>query len=1103
MSPILDDLLNDDRLARLFSDDGRHCALQLWILQIKSGDLTENRVVYGRLLPYNHSNQTWSAPQHDYFQKIAEEVQAQVIRVNLYLTSNFCKDLLRKLSDGRTISKISEELTLVLSEKLKERFGTISLPANKLVYRPVAYLLNRDAFDLDSPSSPHGGAGAFSASITQTHKGALFRLGDDYDDKLTELVVKRLNEDTGLDFGGTSTTRFGDLELLIFPTLDDDERSLLNVSWVVPPHALIARFDPMQLPNFSGFHFRLSIENDGQIYYSEIVTAEINAEGVFECAFDLSDELRARTDSSELEIFGFQGDDSRKSFLCCRWRVGYIREASVQGQISGSRTSPVKFDWLERTTRPPASERVRAVLTPNRNNLGFTTHIGGREADPWVPSNRDLKSLFERLHPPKSEGRFFPRWGKSDGEGRLQFAEWFKGLLDKYKQHQVLILDPYFDEAGMGLLVRHAAQEADYIVFRSLPKPKEDQAEKTTPDRINNLVANCEQSSQLLNRIKFRLFAMKYGTLHDRYILIMGPDGLPIEGFNLSNSLQAATQAHPLLVTPIPADTLLDVEQYVSGLVKEAQNAAPPGSEPENSSMKPLFQSTGAPTLPRRYEPLRFLEKAQTGDVLSLWTGDSSLRGLSGDSLKEQMATLKFLKDNSIFLPEMPNLHNFLSHQGGSFSGFTSTWEVLGELLAHSRTEASDLNKLMSTEGFLEFLEQFLQSSFSRANNYDGKDLYLMDPQFFQEPIEVLLQRLYFIESFASTLKYETLTWSEFFAIKLLWKYSPETLLTIFGDQVADVPMEPQNSDVVRLSLLSQIIGVISLSVLFDINERQRDLLLHSSNGLLHWMGLNAIEMQLKKPEGLGTVLGLLDPFPYPEKVRALGWMIQHVAENPGKVEIYNGLVDALLKALPSPTSAEDLRNLVDSMRGHMWQLARSGPWLFQDVVNPLLQKSQASYDDASDIWFRELVALLEQEPKQQPVQFDQVREGQLTKITTYLFANSSLERQRASLELIQTILNRQSRIIRQPLASTSDWTRWDNALVFSMWILSFARWGQYYLQERGIINTQLDDLFQKARDLAMVRSIDEWHSDGPGARGQLAKFLDQVEKLDDDSNQF
>jgi hypothetical protein len=48
MAPVLDDLLNDDRLARLFSKDVRHCALQLWVLQIKSEQSIENRVVYGR-----------------------------------------------------------------------------------------------------------------------------------------------------------------------------------------------------------------------------------------------------------------------------------------------------------------------------------------------------------------------------------------------------------------------------------------------------------------------------------------------------------------------------------------------------------------------------------------------------------------------------------------------------------------------------------------------------------------------------------------------------------------------------------------------------------------------------------------------------------------------------------------------------------------------------------------------------------------------------------------------------------------------------------------------------------------------------------------------
>jgi hypothetical protein len=52
MAPTLDDLLNDSRLARLFSENARHCAFQLWVLQIKAEQSIENRIVYGRLLPY-------------------------------------------------------------------------------------------------------------------------------------------------------------------------------------------------------------------------------------------------------------------------------------------------------------------------------------------------------------------------------------------------------------------------------------------------------------------------------------------------------------------------------------------------------------------------------------------------------------------------------------------------------------------------------------------------------------------------------------------------------------------------------------------------------------------------------------------------------------------------------------------------------------------------------------------------------------------------------------------------------------------------------------------------------------------------------------------
>ncbi len=1099
MTPTLDDLLNDGRLARLFSKDARHCALQLWILQIKSEQSIENRVIYGRLLPYSYSNDSWSASDDDDFHTFGR-VQAQIIRLNLYVKCIHCADLLRQLSAGRTVAAISEELKLWLSDQLKVRFGTTALAADDLVYRPVAFLLNRDAVDRRSPSSPHGGAGAFSASLTQTDKGALFRLGPDYDVALTASVVRQLNAETGLDFGGADTTRFGDLELLVFPALDDLERPLLSVSWTDAPRALVARFNPIQLTHFNGFQFRLSVTNNGQIFYSGIATAERDPEGMFACKFAQSDQLRAMTDSTELEIFGFHNDHSGEGTLCCRWRMGYIREVHLQGHVVGHGASPVRFDWLEKTTRPSASARVKAALTISRGKQGFTSRVGGREADPWVPANRDLVSLFVRLHPPKSEGRFFLRWGQGDGQGRLEFVEWLKELLAKHQEHEVVIFDPYFEDAGLGLVLLSASPKADYIVITSLPKPSNEgdttsgESDKPAPGRINNLMASCEHNRHLMKRIKLRIYGLKEGRLHDRYILIMGPDGLPVAGFNLSNSLQKAAENYPLLVTPIPADVLLKVEQYKSGLVLEALTAQPEG-ETENPSVRLLFDSSVSPPVPpRRYEPLRFLEKPQAADVLSVWTGEPSLSGLSGDPLKERMALLGLLKDNSLALPEQQGLRNCLDRQAGDFSDFTATWEVLSEILAHSRTEDGRFGEFESKHAFMEFLARFLESSFKRAYGDVDKELALTEARLFMEPVETLLASSYHPHHFFHAVKYAALTWPEYYTIKFLWWYAPDALLAIAETQAVGVPTEPQVPDAMRLSLLSQIVSEISLSVQFDIGEGQRDRLVRSGNGLLQWMGLNAIEMQLEKPGGLATVLQLVTAFAPPERVRALGWMVHHAARNPKKAEIYKGLVAALHEALPPTIPAEELRRLVDSMRGQ--QLAWAEPWLFQDVVYPLLQNDRANTNDACEIWVQELAALLEPALGHRSRQFDRSREGQTTNITAFLFAYSSPERQQVSLKSMKAILKRQQRIVLQPLASTSDWTRWDSALVVSMWVLTFTRWGQYYLRGRGMTDHELEELSREARDLAMVRPISEWRSMRAGNQGELAAFLDQVEQF-------
>ena len=1098
MAPTLDHLLTDCRLERLFSADARHCALQLWVLQIKSDHSTENRVVYGRLLPYNHSSNSWSFSDNVNYLTFGQ-IKAKVTRLNLYIKSTYCADLLRQLSAGQAISAISEALELECPDKLRKRFGTTALAVNNLVYRPVAYLLNRDAYDRRSLSSPHGAAGAFSASITQADRGELFRLGEEYSVALTASVVERLNAETGLDFGGADAKRFGDLELLVFPTLNDLDQNLLRVKWIDSPRSLSTRFNPIQVPHFDRFQFHLSISNDGQIVYSTVVSANRDEEGVFECVFQLSDELRERTDSTELEIFGFQNDHSHEGVLCCRWRIGYVREMNFQGHVVGQGASPVKFDWLEKATRPAMSDRVKAALTVNRGNLGFANRSGGRKADPWVPVNRELLSLFARLHPPKSEGQFFQRWSMGDGEGRLQFVEWFRTLLAKYQQHQIVIFDPYFEAAGLGLVLLCAATKSDYIVFTSLPKPSkavedmQDEYDQPTLGRVNNLMASCEHNSHLLRRIKLRIYGLKEGRLHDRYILVMGPDRLPIAGFHLSNSFQKAAENYPLLVTPIPADVLLQVEQYKSALVQEAM-ATRTDSETENPTVRLLFDSTASPTAPRRYEPLRFLGKSEAGNVLSAWSGEPSLKGLSGDQLRAQMVTLGLLKDDSLVLSD--GLRNCINKQAMNSWDFTATWEVLGEVLAHSTTDDRVGRDLESERDFLVFLSQFLEASFDRVHDNMDKELAVVDVRFFREPVEVLLHSSHHIDDLFHPTKYTALTWSEYFAITFLWRHAPDCLLTIAEAQISNLPIEPDEMEVVRLSLLSQIVSEISLSIQFDISEIQRDRLVHSSQGLVQWMGFNTIERQLDAPGGLTSVLSLLEAFSYPERVRALGWMVHNAAMDSNKAEIYKSLVASLHEALPAMVPVDDLQHLVDSMRGHMGQLAWAEPWLFQDVVFPLLQSDRATTEDVCEIWMQELASMLGPRLKNQSRLFDRAREGQTTNIASFLFAYSSPERREVSLTVIGDILKRQRRIVQQPLASTSNWTQWDDALRVSLWILAFGRWSEFYLRERNVTDQKLEQLSRHARGLAMIRPMEEWQSEGAGKQRELVAFLSQVEEL-------
>jgi hypothetical protein len=1101
VAPVLDHILSDQRLTRLFSDRDGCCALQLWILQISSEQATENRLLYGRLVPYSYASQAWSASDRDSFEPV-EGAQAQVVRLNLYHSTMRSADLIRRLSEGWTIAEISRELGFKLSPALERRFGSVALIPDMLAFRPVSHLLNRAALWQRGPTSPHESAGALSASITPLDKTALLRVGGIFGPKLARLAFRRLKEETGMDFREADSARLGDLECLVFPTLDDSERTLLAVERTPTLPGIQVHFDPVQLPSFAQFQVRLCITNDREVVHTAIARASRAEDGRVGCEFPLDAHLYAIADTAEVEVFGGQEGSDGASTLCCRWGIGYVREINIQTHVSGATHTPIKFDWLEKTTGGVALERVAKALTLNHGRGQLSSRVGGRIADPWAQANRDLETLLRRLDPPKSSGGFFPRWGCSNGEGRLRFVEWLRSVLARHPQHQIAIFDPYFEASGLALLLLGRSDAANYLVFTSLPKrPPEGKPQRRKHDgagqeRLRVLLASCQKNAHLFgHNFQLRIYGLKEGWLHDRYLLIMGPDGLPVAGYNLSNSLQMVSENFPLLVTPIPADTLFEVERYKADLVSEAR--APSTPDNSDSPISLLYDSTAASKTLDSYKPLAMLDRDNAGEVLSAWVDDESLRGLKGEPLIDRLRALGFIQDESLVIEDLAGLQALLSARDGDFNEFRADWDVIGELLANSTSGDHSFQTLDMNAGFLAFLKGYIESSFVRSSDSADARGPTVPAKLFQETIETLLSSMHRGEIYHYPVKYKQLSWSEYYAIRILWTCAPNLLVEMMEERIGMMdPQAPDPNDII-LAVLSQSLSEISLSLMIGIEDAQLHQLLESPVGVFQRLGLEAIEQQMHASWPSATASKWLASLTGTRRIQVLGWMVQRAARDPGKVQTYGRLVAALLESLPEQVSAKRLADLVDAMRGHMRTLPWAEPWLFDDVVVPLLHSNRASVEAAGDIWMRELVALLGPKEKGDSRLFDPSREGRTTNVAAALFANSNDSWQTIHIRKVRNILDQQRRIIQQPLSSTSNWAYWHDALTVSLWISGFARWALYY---QGTLDKDVADLEQLAKDadsLVAVRNSEEWTS----VNGSMIEFISKVMELQEVSD--
>ncbi|BBL75429.1 VPA1262 family protein [Methylomagnum ishizawai] len=1110
----LNDLVNDSRLERLFSKHELSCALQLWILQIKANGAIENRLIYGRLLPYNYSDNTWHATDDDNFKPI-EGYLAQAIRLNLYINSSNTVNLINFLINNYDLTYISQMLGLKIKPKLADRVGATRI-ASPLVYRPTTYLPNRDSSNRSTLLSPHGSAGALSASVSQVNKPALFCIDGEFSQALTAFIVEELNSDTGMDFGQKDLSRMGDLEFLVFPTLDDNEQELLNVCR--EGGIFTVKLNPIRIPHYNAFHVRLCITNDSQVIYSSIATVNHLKEDKINCEFKIPGQIAEISDGIEVEIYGFEIDNICTSTLCCKWSNTFWREVLINVQSGNNSGGSVQMDWLERVTKSTASlERLKAAQTINQGNPVFSSRAGGRKTDLWVPINREIKTLFAKLYPPRSEGRFFERLNDGNDQGRLEFVEWIKDQLVRHQNHQVLIFDPYFEDAGIGLIVPNAGAQSDYIVFTTLPKSPKNESwynslfltlksfflletppiNKDRRNRINNLLAACKQLKPLLKKVRLRVYGLKNGALHDRYFIIIGKDGLPVSGFNWSNSIQKANENYPLLITPIPADVLLKVCKYASELVRRASDEL--SDDPKDLKISLIFDSEQTRESARRYfEPLGFLKKPLAGRVLAEWTGERSLKGLKDEALKQRMRELGLLNKESLFLKDSPGLKGCIDQQPNDFENFKAKWDVIGEVLANTPAgDMLDIAELSSETVFLDSLAGFLCESFSRIHTEEvDAPITHIATSYFQETFDNLLTKPDSSHNFLHPVKYAVLTWAEYFAVKILWLYSPNTLLFLTENCVVTLSEEPQQKDAVKLSLLSQIINEIALTIEYGIRDAQRDYLILNANGFLKWMGLNALKSQLKKPDDVHNIVGYLSRFSYREKIQFLGWMINNLANPSDKIDIYRSLIDSLHQTLPQQLNSTDTNLLVDSLRGHMGQLGYCEPWLVQDVISPLLEQSRVSIDDLCEIWFKDMTAYFKESLNSHVSIFNRDREGRVTKTTAYFLAHSGIKKQETILKFLRNIFSTARRTVQQPLASTQNWAKWDSSFFVIIWILGFLKWASYFVIRPSMIEAEIESFATEAYNIVPTRPLTERKSNP-----SIAELIFFIEELDEEKS--
>ena len=1041
----LDTLLNDIRLDRLFEQQDRPCALQLFVLSLchKNKD-TEQRLLYGRLVPYNYADHCWHVSHADNL-SLGDDVNARLDTLTLYAECQRCKALVEGLWQGETLGAVSQRLNIAGGGAFLKEGQGFSFRNEQWVLRPVIHLTSRGAHANEPYESPYDSEGACSAALVLKNKITLFEVNGKESHDLFYWCVKQLSQVAGLTFTNLKDcSRLGELEFMVFPMRGDDGQCLLSLLFDRETFTFELQYDVSSFESAESFVANLKVWDDGQLLQA-VTRLGRPVGGVLSIEFHIS-EKNACYSELQLEIYIKHNEESFE--LCGCWGERYFRGINISTGIIGAPVEPVKTKFFRKDNNLKQQKKNNLLMPINQGEVS-TQNLKAWHSDEWVDTNSRFLDWVRESQREPSSARFFPSQAGRGADGGIQFVQWLKESFQKYPDRKWILVDPYFDEVGLQLLSLAGSCPINFEVITAEQKG----ASNRNEDWKQRLQSEGEKFCHN-TRARLVLCILNDKAIHDRYLWIEDTGAGVVEGFHLSNSLQGATQLYPLLITPIPKDVLWQVQQYVRDkkakslketLIFDAKDTVAP---PTN----PIDQLMGFPRI---------------GEILSELYGIESFKGLCGDELKQQLVQKRLLGSERFYRLPFVNALSRLAQTEGPES-FAAYWRVFATVVSLSMESLKEMQRLRNASRSLaKPLMKYLQVRLRDVSPDQAYSRRLIQERLLRTDDAVVLDPCWYKHSCAPLLPEDR------YAVKTVWSADAEGLLSAVSATVSSCAGKAgeENDTTVNWDLVLYVVKIAEERCLYCGTSGSAQILLRQPYAPFRQLGTVALWHKLLNDGEVKAIVSALTEGAEKDGKRVVfTWLLILLQQD--KTTVYRRLmmhVQDYSQTWVTTASLQEIMSIAEHKEMNLY-----ASYILTDLL--FVTREQSLFDLVGRLLWKDFLQRLKKAADYRQ-QKTSDRESFLTDPTTssfywhaaasYFSEVLSTNRQDILFQWRQQVI-KLKRVLQRPLASASQTgLEWDNAVEWCRGMYTLELLCRCHLRVTRQSETQLEELTDELADLS------------------------------------